>query len=366
MAARTVLNATYNTSVGVRIDMDEMVDILTPDDVPLQSLIGSTPTSSIKVEWMEEDLLPQSVTASSVSGAGPWDVTVADASEIRPGDLLYKDGAAYTVQYNVTAVNYDTNVITMAGFAGNSTAPAANDVLNIIGQYRDEGSDPEAPRSVERVAKYNYTQFGQEAVQVTRTQRKRAMYGQTDPYDHETMKKFRELNIRFERSLVNGVRTLSLDQKKRFMGGLFYYISTNTASGTAANVKASINSLMRKAYEQGGTPRTLMVSPAVKAAISNNIEATRQVMRPETTGGYVIDRVTTDFGDVNITVNRHFPKTKGILLSTEYLTRRVYDGYAHEMLAKTGDAEKGHIVGEFSLEVKNEKAFGLLTVTDAS
>jgi hypothetical protein len=359
---------TFNQTVGVKLDMDDAIDILTPDDVPLQQWMGDGDRATqVKVEWLEEDLTPQDVVIASKTGTGPWTATVDDASILRDGDILQEKDNTYSLQWVVSSPDTSANTAVLTGFAGNATGPTDGATLSIIGQYNTEGGDPKDPRSVERTAQYNYTQIGQEQVSVTRTAGKRALYGQDDPYDHELMKKFRELAIRFERSLVSGVRTISGDAQKRFMGGLLYFITTNTSSDTAANSYKAINALLRKCYEAGGTPRTLMVSPAVKAAISANVDPTlRRSDRSETTGGYVIERVISDFGEVDIVLNRHFPKTKGLVLQREYIRRRPFDPYFHEMLAKTGDSESGEVVGEFSLEVKNEKAHGVLTITDAA
>lgn len=361
--------ATFNRTVGVKLDVDEAIRILPVDDVPLQSRVPSRPTRSIKVEWLEEGLTPQTCTVvSTADTASPWDVVVDDASAVRAGDIYHLVDAASDRQFLVTDVNSGTDTVTVASFAAttDSNDPAADDVWELIGQYNAEGSDPQDERSVDRTQPYNYTQIGQEQVGVTRTQQKRAMYGLDDPYGHELMKKFRELAIRFEKSMVHGYRSFSGDSTKRFMGGLLFYITTNSQSGAASAVKSKIDALLRASYNVGGSARTLMVSPAVKAAISANIDPTlRRVERSDTTGGYVVEKVLTDVGEVDLVMNRHFPTTKGILLPQE-VVRRVFDGYFHESLAKTGDSEHGEIVGEFSLEVKNEAEGGVLTVTDAA
>lgn len=363
--------ATFNRTVGVKLDIDEAIQILPVDDVPLQSRLTSESTRSIKVEWLEEELTGQTVTVSSVAGTvSPWVVTAADASAVRPGDVYHLIGAAFDRQFLVSSVNYTTNEVTVASFAGStdSTDPAGADVWELIGQYRTEGADPEEMRFVERTIPFNYTQWGQERVQTTRTQQKRAMYGLSDPHGHEIMKKFRELAIRYEKSLVNGYRTFAGDATKRFMGGLFFYITDNARSNTAANVKATIGLLANDIYDDGGSPNrcVLMVSPAVKVAISANVDpSARRVERSDKTGGFVIERILTDFGEIEIVMNRHYPRTKGTLLDFSYLKRRPFDPYFYEVLAKTGDAETGHIVGESSFEVKNQKAHGVLTVTDA-
>ena len=346
--------------------MDEAIFILPVDDVPLQRWLPSRPTSNIKVEWMHEALTPQSDTIASVSGtSSPWICTVADGGIFRTDDILHIDGRAENIQFLVTGVS--GNDVTVSGFGATAATddPAAADVLTIVGQLVHEGADPHSTRSKERDALYNYTQIGQEKVEATRTARKQAMYAQSDPYDHEVQKKFRELAIRFERALVSGQRYQSGD--RRSMGGLFYFISTNTQSGTAVNVKAKIQALVRACWTAGGSPGALWVSPAVKAAITANYDATlRRSVRDDTTAGFTVERIVTDFGDVDVYANRYFPTTKGLLLQQGLVTKRVFDGYMHEALAKTGDGDNGEIVGEFSLQVKNEEAQGILTVTDAA
>jgi len=361
----------YNQTVGVPVDMDEAIILLSPSDVPFQSWMSSTPTDQIKVEWLEEELTAQTCAIASLTGTGPYTVTLvttdfaAPTDLFRVGDILHIKDAAAAVQYTVTSVTSGT-VFVLTDFAGNTTDPVAADVLEIIGQYLVEGGDPLEARGVERSTKFNYTQIMQERVEATRTARQRRLYGQGDPYDHELAKKFKEIGIRTEKAMVHGQRAISGDLKQRFMGGALYYITTNTESVAKAASKAGINALLRKCYDQGGSPDVLMVSPSVKAAISDNIDPTlRRWNMTDTTGGSVVDRLLTDFGEIEIEMNRFFPKTKGIALQRGLLERRVMQGYMHEMLAKTGDSDRGEIIAEHTLQVKNEKWMGVLTITDA-
>ncbi len=358
---------TANRTVGVKVDMDEAITILPIDDVPLQRWLPSAPTSNIKVEWMEEALAASTAVLTSVSGtATPWTLTFPDTNVFRVGDVLHIVGAPEGEQYLVTTISSATDLI-VAGFGttGASDDPIANDVFEIVGQVLTEGGDPTDARSQERTALYNYTQIGQEKVEASRTARKQATYAQSDPYDHEVQKKFRELAIRYERQLVLGQRYQS--GSTRAFGGVFYYNTTNSASSTVANAKATVNLLVRTCWSAGGSPQTLWVSPAVKAAITANYDATlRRSVRDDTTGGFTVERIVTDFGDIDVIANRYIPTTRGFLLQREFDIRRVFDGYQHEMLSKTGDADKGEIVGEFSFEFKNAAAQGVLTLTDAT
>ena len=370
MAITSGKTTTANRTIGVKVDMDEAIQILPIDDVPLQRWLPSGPTSNIKVEWMEEALAAQTAILTTVTDTDtPWTCTMPDTNVFRAGDVLHIVGNSESELYLVDSITNSTTMeISEFGTTDGAVSgddPVDDDVFEIVGQVLTEGADPLDARSQERTALYNYTQIGQEKVEASRTSRKQATYAQSDPYDHEVQKKFRELAIRFERQLVLGQRYQS--GSKRAMGGLFYYISTNSQSGVAANAKTLVQSLVRDCWTAGGSPQALWVSPAVKAAITANYDAAlRRTVRDDKTAGFTVERIVTDFGDVDVYANRYFPATKGLLLQREYDTKRVFDGYTHEMLSKTGDADKGQLVGEFSLEVKNETAQGILTITDAT
>lgn len=360
--------STANLQVGTKIDMDEDIDILTPTDVPFQQWLGVESTVQTRIDWLEEDLTPQTVTFGTVTGVdAPWTVVVGtgEASYVRPGDVLHLVDGASSVQWLVSTIDTETDTLTLTGFAGNTTDPVLADVAEIVGQYRDEGTTPEEMRSNERDAFYNLTQWGQEKVEATRTARKRDVYGMGDPYDHELMKKWKELAIRFERSLIHGQRVESVDKKKRFMGGLFYYISDNTVSNTKANLRTALNELIRAAYDDGSSAVDLWVSPSIRVAMDGIDANAVQIERADSVRGEVVETYRTSLGTVRLHTNRHLPKTKGLLLDSQYVKRVNFDGYFHETLAKVGDSDQGHIVGEFSLKVKNDKAHGILTVTDA-
>ena len=358
-------------TVGVKVEMDEAIVILPTWDVPLQTRLGSSPAHEVRIDWLEDILTPQSFTVSAVAtdeGADEWELTVDDSSSLRVGDIVIADGVddlseAYEVTEIIAATTIE--VITAWGGATDEDPDAAPTVYRVIGQNLAEGADPLAMRATDRTNPFNYTQIGQEGVQVSRTERKRQVYGVADEYTYQVQKKFKELAIRMEKALTYGQRYQS--GAKRAMGGLFYFVTTNSRSGVVANAKSLVNSLVRDCYTAGGTPTTLYVSPAVKAALSANIDPTlRRTTGEDTQVGFVVDRILTDFGLIDVITDRHFPTTKGLLLQEEFDKRRVFDGYFHEALAQTGDATKGEIVGEYSLEVKNQAAQGVLTLTDAT
>jgi len=373
-------------SAAQRILMDDAITLLPWDTVPLQNLLGSDSIDNIKPQWLNEDLDRMTVTVNATSALASTTVQIQDTSNLRVNDVLkFKTGpaatAANTVMMKATVVPYGTNqnVTVVRPFAGSTDQQVVlGDVLEIIGQDLTEGQDPQDPRDTDFTSDFNNTQIFEEACQATRTARKNSQYGTTDPYSHQVMKKYRELNVKLERALVNGRRQSS--GATRQMGGLLQYVGTagaNVAGGNYADTAANLFKFdgsavgvvlaMQNAYDAGAMPNLLVVSPAMKRYLTG-VQASNTTVfaqRTDETLGRLINVLHTDFGDIQVEMDRHVPRLTGFLLQREYVEREVFDPWQLIPLAKTGDTDKGMIVGEFSLKVKNPLAHATLNSTTA-
>ena len=84
------------------------------------------------------------------------------------------------------------------------------------------------------------------------------------------------------------------------------------------------------------------------------MEATRNV------GGVSVQTIETDFGRINIMLNRHMPNGAIQIVSLEECVPRFLEipGKGHffvEPLAKTGAADSDQLYGEIGLEYGNER-----------
>ena len=381
MATLASPNTSYSQTVGLKIDMDDLVTILPVDDVPLQQWIpNGPPATETKVQWLNESLTGQTFTANANSLAASGTVVLTDNTGVRVGDILRRAGSANVdggVQVVVTAVNVDGVTLTVST-AGTSARPFAGttdeqistgDTLELIGQFIDEGADPLAERFVDRTTDFNYTQVSQEKVNATRTTRKVQRYGMDDPYNHEVQKKFRELAIRHERRLVLGRRQQGTGSEalRRSMGGLLYFMAggPNNVSDVKANLATATNTALRNIYNQGGMVNTIWVSADVKAVFDTLNASPVRTAQSDTGYERIINHFSSSFGSVDIRFSRYIPKRQALLVDSKFVSHRTLDGYFHELLAKTGDATNGQIVAEKSLEVREPKAHAILTVTDA-
>ena len=129
---------------------------------------------------------------------------------------------------------------------------------------------------------------------------------------------------------------------------------------------AMIDTAMQAAYEDGGQPNMLVVSPAKKAAFSDlnsGSVATNQINYTAPREAAIVGSVSlylSDFGQLDVVIDRFMPSDRVYLLDSDYasictLPNRNFDV---QELAKTGDAEKFQIITEWTLKVSAPKAHG--------
>ncbi len=144
----------------------------------------------------------------------------------------------------------------------------------------------------------------------------------------------------------------------------------NNAAGdsTNANKRAftidMLNDVIEKVWNQGGTPKMLMVGGHNKTVVSGfaGIAANRyEISKPE--AGVIIgaaDIYVSDFGTVNIVPNRFQRDRDAFVLDPEFYATCILRPIESIELAKTGDAEKRMLLVEYGLKVKNEAALGVI------
>lgn len=360
---------TFNQATATtRVSMDEAIDLLNRYDTALADALSSEPIDNIRQDWLDDDLDSQTVTATGPRATN--DIPVVDSSNVRVRDLLKLVPNATVTSptgiYEVTAVpNSTTITVAATNWASTTSDTLANGyVLEIIGQVPQEGADPQPSRDGDPSGRFNYTSTFQEKLDATREAQKNVQYGIDNPLDRMQMRKLKELAIRLERALVNSVRFISADKKQKTMGGLLYFITTNVRSGVKANMETLLGDLLQAAFDLGASPDTLYVSPSFKRTFSALNPTLVNEDRTDQGVGRIKSTFESDFGLMNLVVVRNMPKYKAIAVEAQYVKKLVFDDWFMEDLAKTGDSDQRHIVGQYSLKVKNEKAHAVLTITD--
>ncbi|MDX0227178.1 DUF5309 domain-containing protein [Sinorhizobium meliloti] len=317
-----VTNTFQSTSaVGNREDLSDIVSRITPQDTPIYSMIGKTKCTSTRPEW-EIDTL---------------------------------------------------------------RAPAANAQL--------EGDEYAYSSITVPTRVSNRTQIFREGWVVSKTQETIDNAGSVEKIAEQKVKS--AIHVRKDMELAIVSNTASVGGATRVLGGLPSWLTTNVSRGaTGANggyssgtgltvaatngtqrafTKALLDTVMQAGYQSGADFSDVIVSPYVKSVFVSfmsdaNVAAFRYAAdgKGKNTIVGTADVYEGPFGKVMVKPNRVMASSAGVarnafLLTPDFLKWSNLRAIQEDPnLAKTGDAVKGMIIGEGTLEVLNEAAHGVV------
>jgi len=363
-------NTYSDTTPQVRVVTD-YISLLDPSDAPFIELIGGLDGASGKfqfrnqgkvVEWLEDTLTPLSGTLaqqSMTTATTVVTITVDDGDVFQPGHILLVG----TEKMWVSAVSGDVITVTR-GFAGSTSATqASNAAYTIIGMARLEGDDSDPIGYTDITSNSNYTQIFHKEIKVTGSEMAIDNYGFTDPYQYQAAKAIPEMMRLIERTLQYGYRDAGSTTTPRTMGGYQTFITSNLSDGSSIT-PTKIEDALELAYNAGGGGEfAAVVNPATYQAIKAKYDTSAYVRyAPEQTRvGMLVDKIVTPFGNVSFTVDRWQLSTLIPMLRLDNIGMLTLRPWQVEDLAKTGDARKTELVGEFTLCVRQDKSHALLT-----
>jgi hypothetical protein len=123
-----------------------------------------------------------------------------------------------------------------------------------------------------------------------------------------------------------------------------------------------LKTVMASVYTNSGEDLdVLMVPPAQKVVVSGFTGgAQKQVDVTQVKVVSTVDIYVGDFFTVNVVPNRWMRSRDALLLNYDYWSVDWLRPIKQQELAKTGDAEKRLLLGEWTLVAKNEAANGLI------
>ena len=143
-----------------------------------------------------------------------------------------------------------------------------------------------------------------------------------------------------------------------FSGGT---VTAATDGTQRAFTESLLKNVAQQVYSAGGDADTLMVGAAQKQVVStftgNN---TRTQDTSKGTLATAIKVYESDFGDLKIVTNRFQRNRTAFVLQSDMWQIAWLDPIKIEDIAKTGDAMKKLLVGEYGLLSRNEAASGVI------
>lgn len=359
-------------------DVADVVSIVSPQETPLLDALGDPvyAATSTRHEWMEDELIPN---RDTINQPGLNDgtmtvtaVTVAHGDRFRAGDLVQAAGSREVLLVTGVAGNTITVARGYGQTAKSQVAHAAT--LTIIGNAALEGADAGAPRFTVRTRQFNYTQIFSAAVQVSGTEAAVRQAQVDDEMQWQMANRLRELLRDLENTVINGVAPDASPEGsptvRRTLRGVMSSLSTNVLALGAGHIPVDdslseehLNSALRSIWEvSGAKPDLLVVSGAQKRRINNFIGTSQRFSPVSETVKNLVSTYESDYGICRIILSRYVPADTVLFLDSSKIAVVPLAGrsFHFKRLAVTGDYESGEVLGEYTVELRCEKAHGIL------
>lgn len=303
-------------AVGMREDLSDVIYNISPTDTPFMSTIGKTKATAVYHEWQTDSLAAAAANAA-VEGADASTATLSATTRVG-----------------------------------------------------------------------NRTQISQKTIGVTGTLEAVDKAGRKSEKAYQLAKASSEIKRDMEFTLLsNTVQSNgTAGSTARVLGGLQTWLATNGdfgsggsagASGTTARTNGTnrtfteteLKTVIKEVFESGGSPKILMVTPAHKQTVSAFAGiAAQRYMAPSDAPTTIIgaaDIYLSDFGSVSVVPNRFMVSGNSanevaFVLDPEYAAVAYLRPFQTKDLAIVGDAERTQLLVEYTLEVKNESAHGII------
>lgn len=249
-----------------------------------------------------------------------------------------------------------------------------------------EGDDTAAAALTPTTRYVNYTQIFKKVFTISGTAEAVKTAGRKSEIAYQTAKKGKEIKRDQEKAFTGtNVAVAGDSSTARVTASLDPWLFTNDTNGTSGTAytitggvpvtartdgtdRAWSETLLKAGlllqYNSGGDVTMLMVSPAKKqetsafAGIAEIRVAVNGAKQATVIGA--VDIYVSDFGNLEVVPNRFMPTDLAYLIDPSQAKKRVLRPYFVEELAKTGDAEKFHMLEESGLEVTNEAAMAVI------
>lgn len=240
-----------------------------------------------------------------------------------------------------------------------------------------EGADATFLTVTPSVMLNGYTQILEKAIVISGSTQASEYHGRKDEVAYQIVKRGEEIKRDLEYACIgsNQAGAAGADGTARQLTGYQAQISSNTTTNAVtygnALSESMVTTTMQNLWTLGGKASMLVVKAADKLRIDGftgtqvtGVAAaarTRMIGSSDTTVTNVVDLYKTSFGNLSVIPSRIVNSGNALFYEPVRWNRAVLRPWTREVLAKTGDASKQMLVGEFGLIHYNTKASGLIT-----
>lgn len=365
---------TFDTDT-LREAVRNAIDNIAPRDTPLINLLGTKNTFQIenlgkhKYEWLADTLRVRTGTVDNSGSTGTGtSFTIDDASKLKPGDVIKINSEKIWVG----AVNTTTNVISslVRGWGSTSAADHADaSAWTYLFSARLEGAVSDDSPYTNPTRDYNYAQIMHFEIEVTGSEKISPRYADANDMMAYQMAKAiggrgtsgGDMFIDLNNTFYHGERVERVGKSTAGgMGGYKTFVTTHAKNATTLTGGVltwdMLMDTLQGQWASGGMPTHLVMNATQKRKLQDLYLGFRQMSSSETSAGFMINKIETDFGTLDIVLDR-WAGTDEIYIPQQgtlgWMTLRDWDVTE---LGTVGDFEEIQIVGEFGFVVINEAA----------
>ncbi|MEM9914540.1 MAG: DUF5309 family protein [Planctomycetota bacterium] len=350
-------------------DVSDIIGIVSPYETPLLDHLGDPQRSATSTvhEWLEDTLLPNTDAVDGAVTTSTTSMTVDNGERFRVGDQIQAEGSREVIFVTDVTGN---DLAVSRGYGGTTSAAISdNTSIRILGNAALEGDDAPTTRFTNRTRQLNYTQIFTAGVEVSGSQLAARQIAIDDEMDYQKQERLRELVRDLENCVINGAANTSSNPMgnaatRRTMRGIIPSLSSNIVDGGSnALTEETLNGALRDIWEQSNGPiDTIVASGTQKRAINGFVTASRGFGPATERFKDLVSVYESDFGVCRVVLSRWVPRDSVLMLDSSRIDVLPLSGrsFQYKPLAATGDSESGQVLGEYTLELRNENAHGLI------
>ena len=367
--------------------VSELISMIDPSEVPLCAYLnfgaGTEGKFQLgdgfpnhKVEWIEDVLTDRADAVNSTVMTNSTTTTAFDVDDggvFQPGHIIEVDSEFMWV----SAVTSNTLTVTRGAWGSTQATHADDAAVTVVSTARLEGDTADDSHTTTVGRPFNYTQIFQRTIDVSRSLQRQAQYGVQDEYNRQVVKyvgggdgmggrgRAGVLPIELEKAMFRGGRTLRTAALGGSMGGLDWWLNTSNNAGANVTTLSNSPALTRKnvedaiedCWDDGGKPNLIVCGAWAKRKLTSFYEGAVRYERETPMGGMVIERILTEFGELDILLDRWCPTTKMYVLDTDFIGILPFDEFfEEEFTGNPADSKKGQVVGEYTFIVGHVNA----------
>lgn len=357
----------YSNTVPQKRTLTDRIILASPYDVTTILRLGTDNAMKFALvnwpnrtyEWLEDQYPARSATLNDATNitnsTTTTTVAVNTVARFQVGDVVDIDGE----YLHVTSISGGTLTV-VRGFGGTTQATHASTATAYIRfTARLEGADSSASPTEEVSSTTNCTQIFHKEILMSANTQTIPVYGMSDPWTYEMNKKMDILMEELDRVPFYGKRAVGSATAARSAGGFSQFITTNhTDLNSAALTQKSIDDELENCFDNGGRPNLIFCGAWAKRKINDLYKGFVRTERSENVGGIFVDRLLHPIlnYEIEVIVDRHCVNTDLWMVDDRYAGYLTYRPFEFEPLAKTGDADKGQVIGEYGFVLAHEKA----------